>query len=88
MIMERIADTGAGFRSLTEAIDTTTAAGRMMMQMVAAFAEFERALLCLRPGAFVQRSPRDCPSHAVWQAEVGESATLSLRVRVGGPEEF
>jgi hypothetical protein len=23
-----------------------------------------------------------------WQAEVGESATLSLPVRVGGPEEF
>src|SRR5271168_793316 len=34
-----------GFRSLTEAIDTTTAAGRMMMQMVGAFAEFERAML-------------------------------------------
>ena len=35
----------AGFRSLTEAIDTTTAPGRMMMQMVGAFAEFERAIL-------------------------------------------
>jgi hypothetical protein len=35
----------AGFRSLTEAIDTTTPAGRMMMQMVGAFAEFERAML-------------------------------------------
>jgi DNA invertase Pin-like site-specific DNA recombinase len=28
-IMERIEVAGAGFRSLTEAIDTTTAAGRM-----------------------------------------------------------
>ena len=44
-IMERLRDSGAGFRSLTEAIDTTTAAGRMMMQMVGAFAEFERAML-------------------------------------------
>jgi hypothetical protein len=35
----------AGFRSLTEALDTTTPAGRMMMQMVGAFAEFERAML-------------------------------------------
>ncbi len=44
-IMERLGETGAGFRSLTEAIDTTTPAGRMMMQMVGAFAEFERAML-------------------------------------------
>jgi DNA invertase Pin-like site-specific DNA recombinase len=45
MIMERIKEAEAGFRSLTEAIDTTTAPGRMMMQMLAAFAEFERAIL-------------------------------------------
>jgi DNA invertase Pin-like site-specific DNA recombinase len=36
---------GAGFKSLTEAVDTTTAAGRMMMHMVGAFAEFERAMI-------------------------------------------
>jgi DNA invertase Pin-like site-specific DNA recombinase len=44
-IMERIDQVGAGFRSLTEAIDTTTPAGRMMMQMIGSFAEFERAML-------------------------------------------
>lgn len=44
-IMERLGEAKAGFRSLTEAIDTTTPAGRMMMQMVGAFAEFERAML-------------------------------------------
>src|SRR3546814_12392865 len=44
-IMERIELAGAGFRSLTEPIDTTTAAGRMMMQMVRSFAEFERAMI-------------------------------------------
>jgi DNA invertase Pin-like site-specific DNA recombinase len=43
--MERIQEAKAGFRSLTEAIDTTTPAGRMMMQMVGSFAEFERAML-------------------------------------------
>src|SRR5437899_4592848 len=42
--MERLGQAGAGFRSLTEAIDTTTAAGRMM-QMVGAFAEFEKSML-------------------------------------------
>jgi DNA invertase Pin-like site-specific DNA recombinase len=50
-IMERIGKAGAGFRSLTEDIDTTTSAGRMMMQMVAAFAEFERAMIRERTSA-------------------------------------
>src|SRR3546814_5682875 len=50
-IMERIELAGAGFRSLTEAIDTTTAAGRMMMQMVGSFAEFERAMIRERTSA-------------------------------------
>ena len=44
-IMERLSEAEAGFRSLTEVIDTTTPAGRMMMQMVGAFAEFDRAML-------------------------------------------
>jgi DNA invertase Pin-like site-specific DNA recombinase len=50
-IMERIGDSGAGFRSITEAIDTTTPAGRMMMQMVGSFAEFERAMIRERTSA-------------------------------------
>ena len=50
-IMERIGDAGAGFRSITEAIDTTTPAGRMMMQMVGTFAEFERAMIRERTSA-------------------------------------
>ena len=45
MLMERIQEKKAGFRSLTEAIDTTTPAGRLMMQMVASFAECGRAML-------------------------------------------
>jgi DNA invertase Pin-like site-specific DNA recombinase len=50
-IMERIAAAGAGFRSLTENIDTTTPSGRMMMQLVGAFAEFERAMIRERTSA-------------------------------------
>ena len=49
-IMERIKVKHAGFRSLTEAIDTTIPTGRMMMQMVGAFAEFERAMIGENPG--------------------------------------
>jgi DNA invertase Pin-like site-specific DNA recombinase len=36
---------GLGKNSLTEVIDTTSPAGRMMMQLVGTFAEFERAML-------------------------------------------
>lgn len=50
-LMERIEEAGAGFRSLTESIDTTTPAGRMMMQMVGSFAEFERAMIRERTSA-------------------------------------
>ncbi len=45
MLMEQINQAGAGFRSLTEAIDTTSPGGRMMMQIVGSFAEFEREML-------------------------------------------
>ena len=58
-IMEQLAEAGAGFRSLTEAIDTTTPAGRMMMQMVGAFAEFERAMLRERTQAGVDAARQE-----------------------------
>jgi DNA invertase Pin-like site-specific DNA recombinase len=44
-IIKRLEEAGAGFRSLTEAIDSTTPAGRMMLQMLGAFAEFERQMI-------------------------------------------
>jgi len=43
-ILERIETAGAHFYSLTENIDTGSAAGRMMMQIVGSFAEFEREM--------------------------------------------
>jgi DNA invertase Pin-like site-specific DNA recombinase len=39
---------GIGFRSLTENIDTTTAAGRLLMHILGALAESERALIVER----------------------------------------
>ena len=55
-LMELLGERGAGFRSLTEAIDTTTPAGRMMMQMVGAFAEFERAMIRERTRAGLEQA--------------------------------
>jgi DNA invertase Pin-like site-specific DNA recombinase len=57
--MERLGEAKVGFRSLTEAIDMTTAAGRMMMQMVGAFAEFERAMLRERTRAGLEAARQE-----------------------------
>ena len=45
LTLDKIDGAGAGFESLTETIETQSAAGRMMMQMIGAFAEFERTML-------------------------------------------
>ncbi|RQT14975.1 recombinase family protein [Burkholderia contaminans] len=42
---------GVGFQSLNEAIDTRTPTGRFMFHMIAALAEFERALIAERTRA-------------------------------------
>ena len=44
-LLEELAQSNVAFRSSTEPFDTTTAAGRMMVQMLAVFAEFERATI-------------------------------------------
>ncbi|WP_352693737.1 recombinase family protein [Mesorhizobium sp. M0663] len=54
LILEKIEAAGAGFCSLTEAIGTTTTAGRMMMRMLGSFAEFERAIVRERTMAGLQ----------------------------------
>jgi DNA invertase Pin-like site-specific DNA recombinase len=48
-VLATISDKGAGFKSLTEAmIDTTSAHGRLVVQILGAIAEFERALIRAR----------------------------------------
>jgi DNA invertase Pin-like site-specific DNA recombinase len=50
-IISDLAGRGVQFRSLTEAMDTTTAAGRLLFHMVGALAEFERSLAIERTRA-------------------------------------
>jgi DNA invertase Pin-like site-specific DNA recombinase len=59
VIMERIDKAGAGFKTITESIDTTTPAGRMMMQMVGAFAEFEREMIRERTKAGLEAARKE-----------------------------
>ncbi len=44
-LLDELDQAGVAFRSATEPFDTTTAAGRMMVQMLGVFAEFERATI-------------------------------------------
>lgn len=63
-IMETLRQQKAYFRSLTESIDTTTAGGRMMLQMVGVFAEFEREML-------KERTKAGIGSRATWPPTSG-----------------
>lgn len=50
-VVRAIEARGAGLQSLSEAIDTTTAGGRLIFHMMGALAEFERALIVERTQA-------------------------------------
>lgn len=50
-ITEELKARGIGFCSLSESLDTTTAAGKMIFHVMAAFAEFERNLIVERTRA-------------------------------------
>ena len=57
-MIDRLGKSGAGFQSLSEAIDTTTAGGRLVFHVMGALAEFERALIGERTKAGMQAAKR------------------------------
>jgi len=54
--MKSIDDAGAKFMSITEAIDTKTIGGRLLLNVLGAIAEFERDLITERTRAGVKRA--------------------------------
>lgn len=57
-VFDRLKVKGVGFKSLTEAIETETPQGRMFLQLLGVFAEFERELIRERCAAG-QRAARE-----------------------------
>jgi DNA invertase Pin-like site-specific DNA recombinase len=55
-ILQKVDDSGAGFRSLTESLDTTTPAGRLMMNMLGSFSQFEREIIRERTKLGLERA--------------------------------
>jgi DNA invertase Pin-like site-specific DNA recombinase len=47
-LLRTLEDRGIGFRSLTEGVDTTTPAGRVLATMLASFAQMEREIIVER----------------------------------------
>lgn len=68
--IEHLATRDIGFRSLTEAIETMTAGGRLVFHIFASLAEFERAIIRERTRAGLdaarargrRRSTATCPA--------------------------
>ena len=54
-LLEELDTIGVAFRSATEPIDTSTATGRMLIQLLGVFAEFERATIIDRVVAGMER---------------------------------
>jgi len=61
-VVAELGERGVAFRSITEAIDTSTAGGRLLFHIMGALVEFERQLISERTRAGLQaaKSPRLC----------------------------
>jgi DNA invertase Pin-like site-specific DNA recombinase len=57
-VLESLKGQGVGFRSLTEAIDTESATGRLLSHIIGALAEFERSLIIERTQAGLKATKR------------------------------
>ena len=73
-LLEAFDAAGVAFRSATEPFDTATPAGRMMVQMLGVFAEFERATIIDRVIAGMERR-RPGASGAAGHAPTATSST-------------
>ena len=57
-VIEELQSKGAGFKSLSESIDTTTAGGKLIFHIFGALAEFERSLIAERTRAGLQAAKK------------------------------
>ena len=57
-LLEQLNTLEVHFLSLTEAIDTTTPSGRLLLQLIGSFAEFERAMVSERTKAGLDSAKR------------------------------
>jgi DNA invertase Pin-like site-specific DNA recombinase len=88
-IISRLEADAVGFRSLSEAIDTTTACGRLLFHVVGAIAEFERRLISERTiagmaaararGQHLGRERKMTEADIAWAYDAIASGTMTPR---------
>jgi DNA invertase Pin-like site-specific DNA recombinase len=83
-VIEELQALGIAFVSLNEGIDATTPAGRLQLQMIGAFAEFERARIVERVRAGLARrraqgKPLGRPRQTISPGDLTRTAGLSTR---------
>lgn len=79
LTLDELAALGVGFVSFTQPIDSTSPAGRLTMQVLAAVAEFERELIRERVRAGVAKARSAGKRLGRPPAEVDEDQVLALR---------
>jgi DNA invertase Pin-like site-specific DNA recombinase len=79
-VIDELAARGVQFRSLTEHVDTASPAGRMLLHMLGAFAEFELAMIRERTraglAAAIARGARPGRPRAMSAAQEAEAVAL------------
>jgi DNA invertase Pin-like site-specific DNA recombinase len=72
-VLETIKGTGAGLYIHTQALDTTTPAGRAMFQMLGVFAEFEREMIRERVNSGLDRVRGEIDRKGVYETKAGHT---------------
>ena len=85
-LIDRLGQQGAGFQSLTEAIDTTHASGRLIFHMMGALAEFERALIAERTREGMKAAKRRGKHVGRPRALTAEQVAFARRMIAAGEE--
>ena len=79
-VLQTIRDTGIGLYIHTQAVDTTTPAGRALFGMLGVFAEFEREMIVARVNAGLARAKSAIARDGRFTSKAGK-----VRTRLGRP---
>lgn len=86
--MHELGDRGVRFVSLTEAIDTSTAAGKLMLSVLAAMAQFERDLTSERTAAGIRRIQGAGQAHDAWTKKFDRDQMTKSLLKGETPQSF